>query len=82
MMIKILKGIWYNDDGFISDLHGRECMIEILDGKAYDACLGQDFGPITIGEDCVLSYWAGAYFSPDAGELARVGLAPGAGGPQ
>jgi hypothetical protein len=74
--IQVLTGTWYSGDGYLDELAERQCTIEIINGKAYDAILGEDFGPIKIGDDGHLRLWAYASFWPDAGELARVGLAP------
>lgn len=74
MTITTIKGTWYTGDGFRADLAPRVAAVEIIDGKAYDPELGQGFGPLPIEGDEVRG-WADAYFSADAGELARVGLA-------
>ncbi|WP_448502813.1 hypothetical protein [Sphingomonas sp.] len=70
--IKKLSGTWYDGAGYQSDLHHPTLEIEIRDGKAFDPIYGL---PLKLTAEKEFQCWGDAYFVPDEGELARVGLA-------
>jgi hypothetical protein len=72
-----LRGDWMRD-GYIDNLNRRrELEIIVANGKAYDPELygyPDDAGRITLtADDCLEAWGASVSFSPDAGELNRIG---------
>jgi hypothetical protein len=74
MTTHTITGTWFDDNGFVADLAPLTLAVEIINGEAYDPDLAPLGGKIAI-KDGEMRCWAVSYFVPDAGELARVGLA-------
>lgn len=76
-MTKTLKGTWMTDDGYQRDLVPPYLEIQVINGRAYDAEMPpmarDDVGPLRLDAAGNLRCWAASYFSPDDGEVNRVG---------
>ncbi|MBB2158124.1 hypothetical protein HLH33_17785 [Gluconacetobacter diazotrophicus] len=71
-----ISGTWFSVDGF--QIESADLTIELDNGTPYDPELRKSFGNrAAIAIDAIgdMRLWAEAYFSPNKGELARVGLA-------
>jgi hypothetical protein len=69
--LHILKGNWYDEDGYLAE-QGARFPVFVHQGAVVDD-LGISYRPNSEGN---LSHGDGLpYFSPDSGELARIGLA-------
>jgi len=70
--LRVLTGNWYDEDGFLIEQSVRFLVFPMAGGKFEDdmhlVWTPDDEGNL-VSDQCV------AYFLPDEGELARVGLA-------
>lgn len=69
--LKIVSGIWYDENGYVTEM-GAKFPLFVTNGKAEDD-LHIDWTVDADGN--LVSECSIAYFTPDAGELTRIGLA-------
>lgn len=75
MAYRTIRGDWM-DDGFQCDLAPRSLDIEIMDNGTFRDADQLMSALLTVQPDGTITGWgAGVSFSPDPGELKRVGLA-------
>lgn len=72
-----LKGDWFDESGYLSDISPRYLDVIVEGGKVYDEFHGRPFMRLALSADAgTVTGWAAGYFMPDDIDAAARIWAP------